>query len=120
MNSKTILIVDDAVFMRTMLRGILAPHQYQVVEAANGSEAIDRYSENNPDIVFIDITMPVMDGITATRTIKEQHPSAKIVMCSAMGQNQTLLEAVRAGAEGFVVKPFQAEAVLTAARKALN
>ena len=120
MSGKTILIVDDAVFMRTILRGILTPHACTVVEATNGSEAVDRYSESKPDLVFMDITRPIMDGITATRKIKEQHPEAKIVMCSAMGQNQTLLEAVRAGAEGFVVKPFQPDAVLTATRKAFN
>jgi two-component system, chemotaxis family, chemotaxis protein CheY len=115
--SKKILISDDAMFMRAMLRGILIENEYAVYEASNGQEAIDQYEAHKPDLVFMDITMPVMDGIAATRAIKEKNPGANIVMCSAMGQQSMVIEAVRAGAKDFIVKPFQAERVLECVRK---
>ena len=115
--SKKILISDDATFMRAMLRGILIENQYAVYEASNGQEAIDQYEAHHPDLVFMDITMPVMDGIAATRAIKAKNPDAVIVMCSAMGQQSMVIEAVRAGAKDFIVKPFHPERVLDCVKK---
>ena len=114
------LVTDDAGYMRNMLKGILIPEKYAVIEACNGQEAIDQYMIHKPDLVFMDITMPIMDGITATRSIKERDPKARIVMCCALGQKETILEAIRAGAEGFVVKPFEPEGVLSAIKSVLN
>ena len=115
--SKKILISDDAMFMRAMLRGILIENQYAVYEASNGQEAVDQYEAHHPDLVFMDITMPVMDGIAATRAIKAKNPDAVIVMCSAMGQQSMIIEAVRAGAKDFIVKPFHPERVLDCVKK---
>ena len=115
--SKKILISDDAMFMRAMLRGILIENQYAVYEASNGQEAVDQYEAHHPDLVFMDITMPVMDGIAATRAIKAKNPEAVIVMCSAMGQQSMVIEAVRAGAKDFIVKPFHPERVLDCVKK---
>ena len=115
--AKSILIVDDAMFMRTMVRNILLVEGFAVHEAANGQEALEQYEIHNPQLVFMDITMPVMDGIAATKAIKEKHPSAVIVMCSAMGQQNMVVDAVRAGARDFIVKPFQADRVLECVKK---
>ena len=120
MKNKKILVTDDAAFMRSILKNILIPEQFSVIEASNGQEAVNRYRDDQPDLVFMDITMPVMDGITATRTIKEANPGARIVMCSALGQKETLLEAIRAGAEGYVLKPFKPESVLATVKKILG
>ncbi len=114
-----ILVVDDSDFMRVRCRQLLVGEGYDVVEAGNGQEAIDRYKESSPDLVMMDITMPVMDGITAVREIKKVDPKAKIIMCSALGQQATVLEAVKAGASDFVVKPFQADRVVAAIQKVL-
>lgn len=114
---KKILVTDDAVFMRSMLKGILLPNKFTVVEASNGQEAIDQYNAHKPDLVFMDITMPVMDGLTAVKAIKSQHPDACMVMCTAMGQQNMVIEAIKAGAKDFIVKPFQAERVLECVRK---
>lgn len=116
---KKILITDDALFMRAMLKGILTGNQYEVIEAANGQEAIDQYDVHQPDLVLMDITMPVMDGLTAVRTIKGKHPGARLVMCSSMGQQSTVIEALRAGASDFIVKPFQPQRVLDCVSKVL-
>jgi len=115
--AKTILIVDDAMFMRTMVRNILLVEGYAVYEASNGQEAIQMYELHSPQLVFMDITMPVMDGIAATKAIKEKSPNAMIVMCSAMGQQNMVIEAVKAGAKDFIVKPFQADRVLECVKK---
>ena len=120
MFNKKILITDDAEYMRKMLRGILMPEKFAIIEACNGQEAIDQYLAHKPDLVFMDITMPVMDGIIAVKSIKEKDPNAKIVMCSALGQKDTVLEAIRAGAAGFVVKPFKPDGVIEAVKKSLN
>jgi two-component system chemotaxis response regulator CheY len=116
-----ILIVDDAAFMRMMLRDILTKNGFEIAgEAANGAVAIERYKETRPDLVTMDITMPELDGITAVREIRKIDPQARIVMCSAMGQQAMVIEAIQAGARDFIVKPFQPERVLEAVRKTLR
>ena len=113
-----VLIVDDAMFMRMMLKDILSKNGYEVVgEAANGKEAIDKYIELRPDLVLLDITMPEMDGIEALKKIKIIEPKAKIIMCSAMGQQNMVIEAIQNGALDFVVKPFQPDRVIESLRK---
>ncbi|HHX95896.1 MAG TPA: response regulator [Clostridia bacterium] len=117
---QTILIVDDAAFMRMMLKEILTKNGYEVVgEAEDGMSAIDKYQDLNPDLVTMDITMPNMDGITAVREIKKLDVKAKIVMCSAMGQQTMVIDAIQAGAHDFIVKPFQPARVIEAVQKAL-
>ncbi len=116
--AKKVLIVDDAAFMRMMLRDILTKANYEVVgEAANGQEAVDKYKELHPDFVTMDITMPVKDGIQAIKEIKQIDPSAKIIVCSAMGQQAMVIEAIQAGAKDFIVKPFQPSRVIEALQK---
>ena len=113
-----VLIVDDAMFMRMMLKDILSKNGYEVVgEAANGREAIDKYIELRPDLVLLDITMPEMEGIEALKKIKMIDPKAKIIMCSAMGQQVMVIEAIQNGALDFVVKPFQQDRVIESLRK---
>lgn len=115
-----ILVVDDAAFMRMMLKDILTKGGHEVVgEAGNGLEAIDQYGKLKPDLVTMDITMPEMEGIEALKRIKTDDPKAKIIMCSAMGQQGMVVQAIQAGAKDFVVKPFQADRVLEAITKAL-
>ncbi|WLV25772.1 response regulator [Aciduricibacillus chroicocephali] len=119
--SNNILVVDDAAFMRMMIKDILTKNGYNVVgEAENGQQAVEKYAELNPDLVTMDITMPEMDGITALKTIKQTNPDAKILMCSAMGQQAMVIDAIQAGAKDFIVKPFQADRVLEAIQKALS
>lgn len=114
-----VLLCDDAAFMRMMLKDILTKGGYEVAgEAANGTEAVKKYDELNPDIVTMDITMPEMDGIEALKQIKNKHPEAKVVMCSAMGQQAMVIEAIQAGAKDFIVKPFEQTRVLDAISKA--
>lgn len=116
-----ILIVDDAAFMRMMLRDILSKNGYDVCgEASNGNEALEKYKELKPDLVTLDITMPEKDGISALKDIRGFDSSAKCVMCSAMGQQAMVIEAVQAGAKDFIVKPFQADRVLESIRNALD
>ena len=116
-----VLVVDDAAFMRMMLKDILIKNGFMVVgEAANGDEASIKYKELNPDVVTMDITMPEMDGISAVREIIKIDPRAKIIMCSAMGQQTMVLEAIQAGARDFIVKPFQEERVIDAITKVLK
>lgn len=113
-----ILIVDDAMFMRIVLRRILEQGGYEVVgEAANGIEAIEKYKELKPDLVTMDITMPDMTGMAAVKVIKEMDSNAKVIMCSAMGQNAMVVEALKNGALDFIIKPLQASAVLEALRR---
>jgi two-component system chemotaxis response regulator CheY len=112
--------VDDAAFMRLMLKDILVKGGHEIVgEAANGVEAIEQYGKLRPDLVTMDITMPIMEGIDAVKHIKQQHPNAKIIMCSAMGQQQMVVKAIQAGARDFIVKPFQSDRVIGAIEKAL-
>lgn len=116
--AKKVLIVDDAVFMRMKLRDILEKNGYEVVaEAQNGLEAIERYNETSPDLVTMDITMPEMDGVEALKKIKAEHPEAKVLMCSAMGQQGMVMDAIRAGAVDFIVKPFDSDRVIKALDK---
>jgi len=119
--AKGILIVDDAVFMRMMIKDILSKNGYHVVgEAENGAKAIEKYKELSPDLVIMDITMPELDGIQAVREIKNYDKDSKIIMCSAMGQQAMVIEAIQAGARDFIVKPFQAERVVEAVKKVLD
>ena len=116
-----VLVVDDAAFMRMMVNDILSKNGYEIVgEAENGMKALEKYQELKPDLVTMDITMPEMDGITAVKEIKKVDPGAKVVMCSAMGQQAMVIEAIQAGARDFIVKPFQADRVLEAIRKAVG
>jgi two-component system chemotaxis response regulator CheY len=119
--SKKILIVDDAAFMRMMIKDILTKNGYEIVgEAQDGNEAIEKYKELEPDLVTMDITMPEMDGITALKEIRGINPDAVVIMCSAMGQQAMVIDAIQAGAKDFIVKPFQADRVLEAIQKALS
>lgn len=119
--SKRILIVDDAIFMRMKLKDILEKGGYEVVaEAQNGVEAIEKFKTENPDLVTMDITMPEMDGIAALKGIREINPNAKVIMCSAMGQQSMVMDAIRAGALDFIVKPFDNDRVIQSIDKALQ
>jgi len=116
-----ILIADDAAFMRMMIKNILTQNGHEVVgEAANGDEAVARYAELRPDVMTMDITMPEKDGIAALKEIIAADPAAKVVMCSALGQEAKVIESIRSGAKDFVVKPFQHDRVLSAVTKALG
>ena len=110
-----LLIVDDAPFMRRSLSKLAEERGWKVVgEAANGKEAVDQYIAIKPDIVTMDITMPEMDGIEAVKAIMALDPKARIVMCTALGQQDMVVDAVRAGAKDFIVKPFKKERVFAA------
>lgn len=116
-----VLIVDDAVFMRTVLKKMLEEEGYEVVgEGSNGVEAIARAKELTPDVITLDITMPEMDGVTALPEIIKASPNSKVIMCSAMGQQPMVLEAIKGGAKDFIVKPFQKARVVQAIENALN
>ncbi|CAH1203200.1 MULTISPECIES: response regulator [Paenibacillus] len=116
-----ILIVDDAAFMRMMIRDILSKNGYEVCgEANDGAQAIEKYKELKPDLITMDITMPEMDGIQALKEIKKIEPNAKVIMCSAMGQQAMVIDAIQAGAKDFIVKPFQADRVIEAIKKTLG
>lgn len=118
---KQILIVDDAAFMRMMIKDILTKNGFEVVgEAENGLQAVEKYLDLKPDLVTMDITMPEMDGIAALKEIKAKDPAATVIMCSAMGQQAMVIDAIQAGAKDFIVKPFQADRVIEAIEKALG
>ena len=118
---KTVMICDDAMFLRAALKKIIEAGDFEVIaEAANGMEAIQMYQKFRPDVVTMDITMPEMDGIEATKQITSFDPEAKIIMVSAMGQMVKVCEAIDAGAKDFIVKPFQAERVLEAVKKVIG
>ena len=113
-----ILIVDDAAFMRMMIKDILTKNGYEVAgEAENGVVAVSKYGEIKPDLVLMDITMPEKDGIQALKDIKAIDSGAKVIMCSAMGQQAMVIEAIQSGAKDFIVKPFDADRVLEAVNK---
>lgn len=115
-----ILVVDDAAFMRKVLTDALTNGGHEVVgEAANGSEAVARFQEIHPDLTTLDITMPETDGLEALREILAADPGARVIMCSALGAEDKVLEAIKLGAKDFIVKPFQPERVLDAVGKAL-
>lgn len=116
-----VLIVDDAAFMRMMIKDILEKNGFEVIgEASNGAKAVELYKKEKPDVVTMDITMPDMDGIEAVKAIKAFDPAAKVIMCSAMGQQTMVMDAIKAGAKDFIVKPFQSDRVLEAIRKAIG
>lgn len=116
-----ILITDDTIFTRTVLRSMLSANGYKdIVEAGNGEEAVKQYKLNSPDIVLMDITMPIMNGIEALRAIREYDPLARVVMCTAMGQKSMVVEAIQAGAKDFIVKPFQTNRVLESIQRLLE
>lgn len=114
---RNVLIVDDAAFMRLNLKNILKDDYEIVGEAANGKEAVEMYQEHGPDIVTMDITMPVMDGIEAIKAILDIDPEANIVVCSAMGQQKIVIQAIELGAKDFIVKPFKKDRVKEAIAK---
>ena len=117
----TVLVCDDAIFMRTMITDILTQAGYEVIgEAESGAQAVQRYQELKPDLVTMDIVMPDMSGIEAVREICKADPDARILMCSAMGQQALVVEAIQAGAKDFVVKPFQPSRVLEAVQRLLG
>ena len=119
--AKNILIVDDAAFMRMMIKDILTKNGYNVVgEADNGAKAVEKYNELKPDLVLMDITMPEMDGIQALKAIKGADGGAKVIMCSAMGQQAMVIESIQSGAKDFIVKPFQADRVIEGVQKVLG
>ncbi|TBL79509.1 response regulator [Paenibacillus thalictri] len=116
-----IMVVDDAAFMRTMLKNILTEQGHEIVaEATNGEEAVNVYKQHKPDLVTMDITMPDKDGIEAATQIISFDPQAKIIMCSAMGQQLMVLNALKAGAKDFIVKPFQNDRVIASINKVLR
>ena len=115
-----VLVVDDAAFMRKMVSDALIKAGHEVVgEACNGNEAVASFQALKPDLATLDITMPEKDGLSALREIIALDPAARVVMCSALGQESKVLESIKAGAKDFVVKPFQADRVLEAVGKAL-
>lgn len=119
--SQTVLICDDAIFMRTMIGDILSQAGFEIVgEAETGLQAVQKYRDLQPDLVTMDIVMPDMGGIDAVREIVKESPDAKILMCSAMGQQALVIEAIQAGARDFVVKPFQPSRVLEAVQRVLG
>lgn len=119
--SYRILVADDAIFMRAMLKDILTKANMEVVgEAGNGKEALNLYKQLKPDLVTLDITMPECDGLAGLKSIMEYDPNAVCIMCSAMGQQGMVLEAIKSGAKDFVVKPFQPERVVDSICNALR
>ena len=119
--AKKILLVDDAAFMRMMIKDILTKNGYtEVFEAEDGEVAVQKYSEIKPDLVFMDITMPNKTGIEALKDIKTMDPGATVVMCSAMGQEAMVIEAIKLGAKDFIVKPFKPDRILATIQKILG
>ena len=119
--AKSVLICDDAAFMRVMIKDILTKNGYEVVgEAENGQKAVEKYLETKPDLVMMDITMPEMDGIQALKKIKESDAGATVIMCSAMGQESMVVEAIKLGALDFIVKPFKPDRILATVQKVLG
>ena len=112
-----IMVVDDAAFMRVRCAKLLRDNGYEVVEAENGAQAVIKYQEARPDAVLMDITMPEMDGLDALITIRQFDGQAKVAMLTAMGQQSVVIEAIKAGAKDFIIKPFQPERVLGAVKK---
>ncbi len=116
-----VLVVDDAAFMRMLVKKILTQAGHQIVgEASNGKEAVEKYKQLKPDLVTMDIVMPEMDGITAVKEIMKIDPNAKIIMITAVGQEAKVMEALKSGAKGYIVKPFQAPKVLEEVNRVLS
>ncbi|MEZ4271691.1 MAG: response regulator [Myxococcota bacterium] len=120
MSKKRVLVVDDAIFMRNMIKDFSSEHFESGRGSRHGVEAVEKYIEIRPDFVTMDIIMPFKSGIEATAEIIEQDPAAIIIMCSALGQEPLVMEAIEAGASDFIVKPFIAEDVLRVVEKALQ
>ena len=115
-----IMVVDDAAFMRQRCSQLVTQNGHEVIEAANGTEAIAKYKESKPDAVVLDITMPAMDGLQALKEMLSFDPNAKVSMCTAMGQQSIVMEALKTGAKDFVVKPFDSDRVACALKKMLG
>lgn len=116
-----ILLVDDAAVMRMMLQDILESEGFEIVgEAENGAEAFEKYKELKPDLVLMDITMPKVDGIKGVQLIREFDVNAKIIMCSAMGQKELVLNAIKMGAKDFIIKPFEEKRVIESVKRILS
>ncbi|MER3545149.1 MAG: two-component system response regulator [Chloroflexota bacterium] len=115
-----ILVVDDAEFLRVRISKILMSNGHEVIEANNGANAVHTYMTARPDMVLMDITMPEMDGLAALKAIRAADPKARVVMLTALGQESIVLEAIKAGARDFIVKPFQPERVLSAISRVLG
>lgn len=116
-----VLVVDDAAFMRMTIRKALETNGHSMIgEAASGSEAVDKYRVLKPDVVILDITMPEMNGIEALKRIKEIDANARIIICSALGNQQMLAQAIECGAEDFIVKPFEATHLAAAVDKVMK
>ena len=116
-----VLIVDDLTFIKIVLRDIIEKAGFRVVgEASNGEQAIAMYQDTRPDVVLMDITMPGMDGLTALKKIREIDSAARVIICSALGQQQLIVQAIQLGAKDFIVKPFQPRRVIAALKKALD
>lgn len=121
MNKVRTLIVDDTLFVRMMLKQILVKSEFDVIgEAGDGAEAVAKYEALRPDLVLMDIIMPSMSGLDAVRTIMIRYPAARIVMCSALGQESVIAEAVSAGARDYITKPFVPDQVLRALRNTVG
>ncbi|HHW66697.1 response regulator [Defluviitalea raffinosedens] len=121
MSNLRFLVVDDAIFMRTVLKKMLSEEGFEVVgEAGNGLDAIQMAAELQPDIITLDITMPVMDGIKAVPGILKVSPNSKIIMCSALGQQAMVVDAIKKGAKDFIVKPFEKSRVLQAINNVMS
>ena len=116
-----IMLVDDAAFMRMMVKDALTKAGYtDLVEAQDGADAVEKFNAEKPDLVFMDITMPNMDGLEALNTMKAKNPACNVVMCSAMGQEAMVIEAIKSGAKDFIVKPFKPDRILATAEKILS
>ena len=119
MKKVRVLIIDDLAFMRAAIRTVLEEAGMEIAgEAENGKEGIILYMQTKPDIVLLDIVMPVMDGITTLQRLIRDDPSARIVMCSALGEQELIVRAIQLGARDFVVKPFQPKRIVSAIQKA--
>lgn len=117
----SILIVDDLAFVRMMIKDILIKYGFTICgEASNGVEAIKKYNELKPDVVLLDITMPVMNGLETLQRIILMDPHAKIIMCSALGQQKLIISAIQSGAKDFIVKPFKEERLISALKKVIE
>lgn len=118
---KSILVVDDAAFMRMMIKDILVKNSFDIAgEASDGVLALQKYQEAKPDAVILDITMPNMDGLETLIELKKIDPNAKVIMCSAMGQESMVIDAIKSGASDFIVKPFQGDRIVKAVQKVLG
>ena len=116
----TVLVVDDTAFMRSVIREILSSEGFEVAEAENGKAALEIYENIRPDVVTLDIIMPGMDGIEVLKRLKEIDPNVRVIMCTALGEEQILKRAIKMGAKGYVVKPFQPDKVVEEVKKVLG